>query len=69
MAHAKLNDHDQGGFCRAEVRGGLKPNGFAATYGRFAVQRGALVSTVEQIDPAGVPLVDLFIRPNASQHY
>ena len=36
------------------------------TYGRVAMQRGPLVYAVEQIDQAGVPLGDLFIRPNVA---
>ncbi len=36
----------------------------ADLYGRIAMQRGPLVYTLEQIDQNGVPLGDIFVRPN-----
>jgi DUF1680 family protein len=36
----------------------------ADLYGRLAMQRGPLVYTLEQIDQNGVPLGDIFVRPN-----
>jgi DUF1680 family protein len=36
----------------------------ADLYGRLAMQRGPLVYTLEQIDQAGAPLGDIFVRPS-----
>jgi DUF1680 family protein len=38
----------------------------ADTYGRVAMQRGPLIYTLEQIDQAGIPISDIFLRTNAA---